>query len=148
MDLVDPAGDQLLADRRRVGLGEEVLDLAVGRGRDPAEDLVRVVVAGLDALEVEDREPAEAASAPANRGSTTASIAEARIGMPSVDAAERLAELDVGRLDRGGPGRERDVLEAVGRAEGVDLGPEDPSIGAGAGGLIEQRGLLAAVDRV
>ena len=43
----------------RVGLGEERLDLVVGRGRDPLEDLVRVVVAGLDALEVEDREAAE-----------------------------------------------------------------------------------------
>ena len=32
----------------------------VGRGGDPLEDLGRVVVARLDALEVEDREPAEA----------------------------------------------------------------------------------------
>ncbi len=45
--------------------------------------------------------------------------------MASVDAAERLREIDVGGLDRVGAGRERDVLEAVGRPDRVDLAAED-----------------------
>ena len=59
VDRLRRAGDQVLADRLGVGLGEESLDLVVGRGGDPPEDRVGLVVAGLDALEVEDREPAE-----------------------------------------------------------------------------------------
>ena len=39
VELVDPAGDELLADRRLVGLGEDVLDPVVGRSDDPVEDL-------------------------------------------------------------------------------------------------------------
>ena len=37
---LEPAGDELLADRLPVGLGEQRLDLVVGRGRDPLEDRV------------------------------------------------------------------------------------------------------------
>ena len=59
VDRLEPRGDQLLADRLRVDLGEEVLDLTVGRRGDALEDRVGVVVAGLDALEVEDGESAE-----------------------------------------------------------------------------------------
>ena len=59
MDLVEPAGDEVLADRLLVGLGEERREIAVGGRRDPLEDGVRIVVARLDALEVEDRQPAE-----------------------------------------------------------------------------------------
>ena len=64
VDLLDPAGDELLADRLGVGRGEEVVDGVVRRGGEPLEDRVGVVVAGLDALEVQDREPAELAELP------------------------------------------------------------------------------------
>ena len=50
VDLVEPAGDQLLADGRLVRLGEDGLDVAVGGRRDALEDLGRLVVARLDAL--------------------------------------------------------------------------------------------------
>ena len=81
VDLVEPAGDEVLADRLPVRLGEERLDVAVGGRRDPLEDVVRIVVAGLDALEVEDRQPAETRQRTGHPRSTTASIAEARIGI-------------------------------------------------------------------
>ena len=64
VQLLDPAGDQRLADGGPVGLGEDVLDLPVGGRDDPVQDLCRVVVAELDALEVEDRETAEAGQLP------------------------------------------------------------------------------------
>ena len=38
VDLGDPAGDQLLADRGGVGLGQDGLDLGVGGRGDPLED--------------------------------------------------------------------------------------------------------------
>ena len=126
MDLVEPAGDEVLADRLLVGLGEERLDVAVGGRRDPGEDRVRIVVAGLDALEVEDR-PARR-DAPAHRpirGSTTASIADARIGIARSMPQNVWAEVDVGRLDRVGARGERHVLEAVGRPDRVHLRVED-----------------------
>ena len=50
---------ELLADRGQVGLREDVLDGVVGGGDHAVDDLRRVVVAELDALEVEDRQPAE-----------------------------------------------------------------------------------------
>ncbi len=59
VDLRDAAGDQVVTDRCFVGGREHVVDLAVGRRRDPAEDFAGVVVARLDAFEVQDREAAE-----------------------------------------------------------------------------------------
>ena len=44
---------------------------------------------------------------------------------------EDLGEIDVGRLDRVGAGRERDVLESVRRSDRVDLGMEDAPLGRG-----------------
>ena len=96
VDLVEPAGDEVLADRLLVGLGEERLDVAVGGRRDPLEDRVRVVVARLDALEVEDRQPAEPRQ---------------RAGHPRVDHGvhrrreDRDRQVDAGRTS--GPGRRR-----------------------------------------
>ena len=42
VDLLDATGDQVLADRLDVRGREQVLDLVVGRGRDPSEDLAGV----------------------------------------------------------------------------------------------------------
>ena len=92
VQLLDPAGDQVLADRGAVGLGEDVLHLAVRRRDDPVDDLGRVVVPELDALEVEDRQAAQPRQ--------LAGQAHVRDGVhgrgedrdPELDAAERLAE--------------------------------------------------------
>ena len=98
--------DQVLTDRLPVRLGEDRLDVAVGCRRDPLEHAVRVVVARLDALEVEDGEPAE----PGERaGQSRVDDGIHRRGQDrdrELDAAERLGELDVGGLDRVGAGRE------------------------------------------
>ena len=56
-------------------------------------------------------------------------MAAARTGHLEADAAEVLREHDVGRVDRVGAGGERHVLEAVGRADGIHLGAEDPPVG-------------------
>ena len=60
MDLLEAAGDQLFPDRLLVRLGEDRLDVAVGRRAIRSRTSRRIVEARLDALEVEDREPAEA----------------------------------------------------------------------------------------
>ena len=137
MDLGDPPRDQLLADRRGVGRGKRVVDLVVGSGGDRGEDLAGLVVAGLDALEVEDRQAAEPGQPAGERGVDDRVHRRREDRDRELDAAEDLAQLDVGRLDRVGAGRERDVLEAVGRAEVVDLRAEDAPVGRGAGGLVE-----------
>ena len=68
------------------------------------------------------------------------------IGIARAMPQNDLAELDVGRLDRVGPRRERDVLEAVRRAEVIDLRAEDSPVCGGAGGLVEHEVLLAAIS--
>ena len=127
MDLIEPPRDELLADRLLVGLGEERPEVGVVGRRDPLEDRVGVVVARLDALEVQDGEPAE----PGERaGHPRVHDRVHRRGEDrdrEVDAAEGLGQIDIGRLDGVGAGSERDVLEAVGRADRVHLGVEDPS---------------------
>ena len=133
VDRLEPGRDQVLADRLQVDLGEELLDVAVGCGGDPLQDGVGVVVAGLDALEVEDRETAETrelAGHPhvddgVHRGGQDRDLER--------DAAERLREVDVRRLDRVRSGRQRDVLEAIGGPDRVDLGMEDAPAGRGGG---------------
>ncbi len=124
VDLLDPAGDQLLADRRGVGLGEDRLDLGVGGGGDPLEDRGRVVVAGLDALEVEDGEAAEAGEHAGAPGVDDGVHGGGEDRDAERDAGEVLLQRDVVRLDGLRAGRERDVLEAVGRADRVDLRAE------------------------
>ena len=118
-------GDQLLADRLLVDLAEQLLDVAVGGGRQPLEDRVGVVVAGLDALEIEDREATEAGQRTGQPGVDDRIHRGSQDRDRQVDAAEDLGEVDVGRLDGVGAGGERDVLEAVGRADRVDLRMED-----------------------
>ena len=59
MDFLDPACDELVANRLLVRGGQHVVDGVVGRVGDSLEDPGRVVVARLDALEVQDREAAD-----------------------------------------------------------------------------------------
>jgi hypothetical protein len=121
MDLLDAPCDELFPDGSGVHLGQEVLDRIVGRGRDPFEDRVGIVVAGLDALEVQHREATQPGQL----------AREARIDHRvhrrgddrdrERDPGQRTGDVDVGRLDRLGAGSQRDVLEAERGAEVVDL---------------------------
>src|SRR5581483_1063471 len=98
---------------------------------DTPEDVIRLVVAGLDSLEIEDRETAE----PGERGGEA--DVDDRVHRRGEDrdrerqSAEDLIERDVGRLDRVRAGRERDVLEAVRRPDRVDLRAEGTTSGGG-----------------
>ena len=58
---LDPLVDQLFLDRLAVDRLDDLGRLFLAGGDDAIEALVRVVVAGEDALEVEDREAAEPA---------------------------------------------------------------------------------------
>ena len=68
VDRLDAVGDEVLADRLLIRLRQDVVDLGVRCRRDPLQDRVGIVVAGLDALEVEDREPAEPCQLPGHPG--------------------------------------------------------------------------------
>src|SRR5205809_936751 len=61
LDLLDALGDQLGLDRLLVDLLHLARRLVLGQLRDALEHLVRVLVAGEDALEVQDGEAAELA---------------------------------------------------------------------------------------
>ena len=125
MDRVESGRDEVLADRLLIDLREERLDVRVrGRG-DALEDAVRIVVAGLHALEVQDRQAAEPGQLPRQPRVDHGVHRGREDGDPELDAAEHLREVDVGRFDRAGAGRERHVLEAVGRSDRVHLAVED-----------------------
>jgi hypothetical protein len=95
VELLDPAGDQVLADRRRVGLGEHVLDPVVGRLDDSVEDRGRVLVARLDALGFRT-EPAGRASSP------TAERRRPRPWRPPDRDLERMPQNDCARTTSAG----------------------------------------------
>ena len=121
MELLDPAGDQLLANRCGVGLCQHVLDAVVRGGGDPLQDLVGGVVARLDALEVEDRQPSE----PPQLGRQP--HVRDRIHCGGQDrnlernAAEVLRKDNVGGINGVGAGGQRDILEAVRGSDRIDL---------------------------
>ncbi len=129
VDLVESPGDEVLAHRLQVGLGEEGLDVGIRRRGDLAEQLVRVVVAGLDALEIEDRETAESPELPGEPGIDDGVHGGREDRDGEIDAGERLGQVDIGRFDRVRAGGERDVLEAVRRADRVHLRMEDAALG-------------------
>ena len=95
----------------------------VWRGGDPREHRVGIVVARLDAFEVEDRHAAEA------RQLTGKPHVRDRVhgrrrgsGSRSRRPQKSSRDVDLGGLDRLHAGRQGDVVEAVGGADGVDLG--------------------------
>ena len=143
VDGLDAGGDQVLADRLLIRLGEQVVDLGVGGGGDAPQDLGRVVVACLDALEVEDREATQAGQLAGHPHVDDGVHGRSQDRDGEVDATERLAEVDVGRLDRVRARRQRDVLEAVGRPDGIDLRMEDTARGRGG-----RRRRLGSLDHV
>src|SRR4051812_20423811 len=58
-DRLDAQCHEIVADRCAVRLGEHVVDLVLRRRGDALEDLRRIVVPSLDALEIQDREATE-----------------------------------------------------------------------------------------
>ena len=97
------------------------MDLIVGRCGYPRQDGIGILVANLDALQVEDGQAAQAGEL------ARKSRVDDRIHRRRQDrdlewqATKRLREVHVRRLDRDGTGRQRDVLESVGRSQLVDL---------------------------
>ena len=144
MDRLDPRRDQVLADGLSVGLGKDVVDIGIGCRGDPLEHLVGIVEPSLDPLEIEDGQAAEPCQLPGHPRIDDRVHRRGEDGDRQVDAAERLGEVDVGRLDRIGARRERDILEAVRRTDGVDLGPE----GAACGRRSACFGYVGPVDHV
>src|SRR4029079_5360771 len=61
LDLLDALDDQLFLDRLLVDVLHLTRGLLLGQGRDAGQDVFGVLVAGPDALEVQDRETAELA---------------------------------------------------------------------------------------
>ena len=122
MELRDPARDQVLAHGPRVGLGEDVVDIASGAVAMRTEHRHGVLVARLDALQVQHRQAAEPGQL------TRRPCVDDRVhrrredGDGEIDAGELDRRVDVRWLDRLQPGRERDIVEAVGGAERIDLG--------------------------
>jgi hypothetical protein len=125
MDLLDPAGDEILPDGLCVRGREEVLHFAVGRGGDLREHCIGIVVPSLNTLEVQDRQPTETSERPGEARIDDRVHRGREDGDRERNAAEIKGEVDVGGLDRVGAGRKRDVLEAVRRPDRVDLRAED-----------------------
>ena len=118
---LDPARNELLADGRGIGLGQDALHFVVGRGKDLGEHLRRVLVAGLHTLEIQDREPAEPREDAGERG------IDHRVHGGGHDRdLEPMPQNDwpsstsLGSMVFGA-GRQRDVFEAVGRSDLIDL---------------------------
>ena len=82
------------------------MDLSSGRRGDPLEDGVGVVVARLDAFEIDDGEPAEPCQLSGDPRVHDGVHRRGEDRDREVDAAERLGEVDVGRFDGVGAGRE------------------------------------------
>jgi hypothetical protein len=100
VDLRDPAGDQLLADRRCVHLGEKVLDRVVRCGRDLLENRVGIVVSSLDALEVQHREAAESGELAGEPGIDDRVHRGGDDRNREREPGQRTGQVDVGRFDR------------------------------------------------
>ena len=85
-----------------------------GQVRDPLELLLRVLVAGEDALEVQDAEAAELADDARGRRRDDAVHRRAQERQLEPVRAERPADVDVVRVARPARRNDRDVIEAVG----------------------------------
>src|SRR5205814_2167954 len=98
---------------------------------DPCENDGRVLVSGLDALEVQDGQAAESRELAREANVDDRVHGRRQDGDSKLEAAEALLEVDVARFDGFRSGRERDVLEAIGRTDRIDLGSKAASPRAG-----------------
>ena len=102
------------------------MDLIIGRRGDARDDGVGILEPRLHALEVQDGEPAEPRQLAGEAGVDDGVHRGREDGDLERQATERLIEANVGGFDGLRPGGERDVLEAVRRADAVDLRTEAP----------------------
>ncbi len=103
-----------------VRLGEQRLDLVVGRGGDPRQDRVGLVVACLDTLQVEDRDTTQTSQLTREPDVDDGVHGRRQHRDAQVQASEVDRGVHLRGLDGLDAGRQRDVIEAVGRADGVD----------------------------
>jgi hypothetical protein len=113
LDLADALRDQVLSHR----LGVDALHLG-GRallvvGGDPLQLRVRILVAGPDPLEVQDREPAQLAERAGDRRRDDAVHRRGHQRQLEPVGPERPGDVDVVRIARAPRGHDRDVIEAV-----------------------------------
>jgi hypothetical protein len=116
VNLTDPLRDQLLPDRGSVDLGQDLLDVAIRRLRDARQGLGRIIVPGLQALQVEHAQRTDARQRTAHPWVDDRVHGGRQDRHLELEAAERSVQLDVGRIERGLAGRERNIVEAVGGA--------------------------------
>ena len=114
----DQRGDQLVAHRLLVGLGEDVRGRLSGlRGGDPLDDRRGVLVARVEALEVDEGDATVAAHAHREVGIGDGVHGGRQERDLEAEPAEVRRQVDLGGIDRHGAGDERDLLEAVGAAQ-------------------------------
>ena len=113
LDLADPLRDQLWLD----GLAVDLLHLARGeilrQLRDPLELLLSVLVAGEDALEVEDREAAQIADDAGGLGRDDAVHRRGQHRQLELVRAELPGDVDVVGVARAPRRNDRDVVESI-----------------------------------
>ena len=116
LDLLDALRDQLLLDRLLVDLLHLARGLVAVQPRDALELRVGVLVAGPDALEVQDRETAEAADHAGGLGRHDAVHGRGEQRQLEAIGPERPRDVDVVGIPRAPRRDDRDVVESVGAA--------------------------------
>jgi hypothetical protein len=122
MELGDAASHELLSDGRLIGRREACLDLLGGRLRDAPEDRCGVVVPCLQALEVEDGDAAETLELSREADIDDGVHGGGEDGDRQLETGDPNGGVHVRGLDGARAGRQRDVIEAVGSAQGIDPG--------------------------
>ena len=110
--------DQLVADRLLVGLGQDVGGRPAGLGGgNPLDDRRRVLVAGVQPLEVDEGDPAEPAESDREVGICDGVHGRGQERDLESEAAEIGGEIDLGRVRGDGARDECDLVETVGASE-------------------------------
>src|SRR5947208_1391045 len=113
LDRADVLVDQLFLDRLAVNRLDDLGSLFLARRDDTVEDVVGVRVAGEDPFEVQHREAAEPAHLGGEPGPDDAVHRRGDDRQLEPVAAELPGNVDLVRIDRHGPGNERDVVAPV-----------------------------------
>ena len=130
-DLANSGRDQLIGDWRGVGVRQRLVYLSVGGGRDPLQDFAGIFVTRLQSLEVQNRQAAETGQRSREIGIYDRVHGRGEDRDLESEAADLGRRIDVCRIERLRPGRERDVVEAVCRAKGVRFRPSARALLAG-----------------
>ncbi len=117
LDFLDAARHDVFLDGLRVNLLEEGGDLVPAGGGDFIEHLVRVLVAGLDAVQVEDGETAELAHADGHAHVHDAVHGGSDDGDLEGEPGDLEIHAGLVRIDGNVAGNDGDIIEAVGAFE-------------------------------